>query len=250
MTLRTEVADGVARVTIDRPDRANAYTQQTLGELEQAFEAFEATPDVRVVVVSGTGTRAFSAGADRGELAERSPESVLRLRAAQVFARIHASPLVTLAAVNGAAVGGGFELALACDLRIAADHAQFWLPEPELGLLPAAGGLQRLPAVVGEGPAREIILGGARWSAARALARGLVSDVVAADELPLAIERWTAQVMRRDLLALELAKRSLAARAATGDSSDFDVAAQAALVARARATEADPPSSDDPESAA
>jgi enoyl-CoA hydratase/carnithine racemase len=128
--------------------------------------------------------------------------------------------MVTIAAVNGVAVGGGVELALACDVRVAVDHAAFWLPEPELGLLPAAGALRWLPEVVGQGGARELILGGARWSAAQALARGLVSEVVPANELDACVARWTERVLKRDRLALELAKQHLSAKGRSGMTKD------------------------------
>jgi enoyl-CoA hydratase/carnithine racemase len=233
VSIRVSSDGAIARIVLDRPERANAYTQPMLTEIGEALDRLEADRAVSVLIVTGAGARAFSAGADRTELAERSPESVLRLRAAEVFQRLHDSRLVSLASLNGAAVGGGLELALACDLRIAADHAEMWLPEPELGLLPAAGALQRLPAAVGDGPARELILGGARWSAARALALGLVAEVVAAAELEAVTERWAIQITRRAPLALELAKRSLA-RPAEHGHADFDQAAQALLVARSR----------------
>lgn len=235
MSVQVSSDGAIGRIVLDRPGRANAYTQPMLAAIDDAFTRFEAEGTVSVVVLTGAGDRAFCAGADRGELAERSPESVLRLRAARVFSRIHASPLVSLAALNGAAVGGGLELALACDLRLAADHAEVWLPEPELDLLPAAGALQRLPAAVGDGPARELILGGARWSASRALALGLVADVVPQGELEATVTRWAERVVRRAPLALELAKRSLA-RPDERAHADFDLAAQALLVARQRET--------------
>jgi enoyl-CoA hydratase len=236
MSLEVMTRGPVAFVTLNRADRANAYTQAMLTALETAIQAFDAETSVRVVVITGQGSRSFSAGADRREIETRSPESVVQLRAGEVFQRLRGSRCVTIAAVNGAAVGGGFELALACDLRIAADHAAFWLPEPELGLLPAAGGLRWLPEVVGQGGACELILGGARWSAAQALARGLVSEVVPSEDLDACVARWTERVLQRDRLALELAKRHLAAHPSAG-SIRTDGIAQAILVSRNRSAD-------------
>jgi enoyl-CoA hydratase len=230
----TEVRIG--RIVLNRPERSNAYTQDMLAAIEAAFERFENDPHIGVVVVTGTGERAFCAGADRHELATRTPESVRTLKAAEIFARIEASRLVSIALINGAAVGGGLELALACDIRLAADHATFWLPEPEFGLLPAAGALQRLPAAVGQGPAREMILGGARWDASRAFQVGLVSEIAPLAALHELEARWTARITKRAPHVLALAKQSLALRDPAA-SAAFDLTTQAQLVAKNRETQ-------------
>lgn len=239
---RVEAAAGagaevrIGRIMLNRPERSNAYTQEMLTAIDCAFERFESDASMGVVVITGTGERAFCAGADHHELATRTPESVRKLKAAEVFARIEASRLVSIASINGAAVGGGLELALACDIRLAADHATFWLPEPEFGLLPAAGALQRLPAAVGQGPARELILGGARWDASRALQVGLVSEIAPLAALHELEARWTARITKRAPHVLALAKQSLALRDPAA-SAAFDLTAQAQLVADARTAE-------------
>jgi enoyl-CoA hydratase len=213
----------VCRLTIDRPAKANAYTQPMLEALETALAAAE-TDGTRVIVITGDGDRAFSAGADRTELAQRDWRSVLTLASARVFERLRRHPCVTIAAVNGAAVGGGLELALACDLRVAASTSRFWLPEPEFGLLPAAGGLRWLQQAVGRARASALILGGARWSADDARQNGLVAEVAEPGALDAAVERWIARILARDATALTLAKRALDA-----DSGAFDLTAQALL---------------------
>ena len=231
--VETTAQGRIGRIVLNRPERSNAYTQDMLVAIDTAFEHFEADGQVGVVVVTGTGERAFCAGADRHELATRTPESVRKLKAAEIFARIDTSRLVSIAVINGAAVGGGLELALACDIRVAADHATFWLPEPEFGLLPAAGALQRLPATVGQGPAREMILGGSHWDASRAFQVGLVSEVAPLAALNELEARWTARITQRAPHVLALAKQSLALRDPAA-SAAFDLTTQAQLVAKNR----------------
>lgn len=220
-------------VRLDRTEKANAYTRGMLDALEQAVRQAEANPDIRVLVFTGSGDRVFCAGADRDELEARSWRSVLSLRSAAVFRLIRESPLVSMAAINGAAVGGGLELALACDLRVAAEGARLWLPEPEFGLLPAAGALTLLPGLVGQGRARELILGGARWTAQEAQAAGLVNQVVALGELRSTVAGWVERVARRDPDALHLAKVALAEACPT-PSGALGRVGQALLVQKAR----------------
>lgn len=198
-----------AYVQLHRPEKANAYNQPMLEALQEIFVRLDAASDVRVVVISGAGPRAFCAGADLEELDRRDARDGLRLKSAEVFTAISQARPVTLAAVNGAAVAGGLELALACDLRIAAQTARFWLPEPELGLIPAAGGTQRLARVVGHARAKEMILAGSVWNADEALRFGLASQVTAPEELLAAAQQWVERIARRDGLALELAKRAI-----------------------------------------
>lgn len=230
--------DGAALwVRLHRPEKANAYTREMLDALEQAVGQAEANPEIRVLVVTGSGHRVFCAGADRDELDQRSWRSVVGLRSAAIFRSIRESPLVSVAAINGAAVGGGLELALACDLRVAVESAQFWLPEPEFGLLPAAGALTLLPGLVGQGRARELVLGGARWTAQEAEAAGLVSQVVAPADLRSEVTRWVTQVARRDPDALRLAKLALE-ESSRAPSGTLDRVGQALLVAKTRMPEA------------
>jgi len=232
MTQQPEVlvrCDGATLfVTLQRPDRANAYTQAMLAELERAVERADADAGLRTLVVTGGGARVFCAGADRAELACRDWRSVLALRSAAVFERLRKCRKVTIAAINGAAVGGGLELAISCDLRLAEPHASFWLPEPEFGLLPAAAGTRLLPRLVGQLRTRDLILGGARWDAQTALAAGLLTEVTPAGALAARLTHWIAQVERRDADALLLAKQAIA-MSFTGETLQFDLLAQALL---------------------
>jgi enoyl-CoA hydratase/carnithine racemase len=181
-TIRYEVTDGVATVTLNRPDVHNAMNDVMRRELTACFTALVTDEDARVVVVTGAGERAFSAGADIREFvaptgAVSFREHRKRLDFRQVMDRC-GQPI--LAAIRGYAFGGGLELALACDIRFASDDARLGLTEIDLAIIPGGGGTQRLPRLVGRGKALEMILSGARLTAAEALAIGLVERVVPA----------------------------------------------------------------------
>jgi enoyl-CoA hydratase len=241
-------AEGAVQyVQLARPERSNAYTQEMLSELLRQVECVDEDEALRVLVVTGAGERTFCAGADRHELKTRSWQSTLSLFSARVFHRLRACRKVTIAAVNGSAVGGGLELALACDLRIASQDARFWLPEPELGLLPAAGGTQWLPALVGPGRAKELILAGAVWSADEACRYGLVNEVVPLAELADRVRGWCGRILKRDALALQLAKQAIHAAACPPPETNYELLAQALLVREQR--RGDDGHSADPESA-
>lgn len=225
-----QVNGATALITLARPRQSNSYTQGMLSEIERLLECAEADSNVRAIVFTGEGDRAFCAGADRNEIASRDWRSVLSLKSAKVFDRIRTSRKITVAAINGVAVGGGFELALCCDLRIAVARARFWLPEPEFGLLPAAAATKLLPKTVGALRARDLVLGGAQWSTADALAAGLLSEVAPDDGLMDCVQKWVARVVRRDADALFLAKQALELSSTGADSTHFDLLAQALLV--------------------
>ncbi|MGD9906248.1 MAG: enoyl-CoA hydratase/isomerase family protein [Vicinamibacterales bacterium] len=183
--LQVERDDAVAVVTLSRPKVLNALNTRTLAELGHAIEALGADPAVRALILTGAGDKAFVAGADINELAVQTPVQGQRHAAAgqQVFDRIETLGKPVIAAVNGFALGGGCELAMACTLRLAADTARFGQPEINLGLVPGYGGSQRLPRLVGRGRALELLLTGEMISAARAWEIGLVNRVVPAAEL-------------------------------------------------------------------
>jgi enoyl-CoA hydratase len=175
----------VATVTINRPKVLNALNTQTLGELRELFSALREDGDVRVVIITGAGEKAFVAGADINELAALDPAGMrdqARLGQA-VFDLIERLGKPVIAAINGFALGGGCELAMACTLRLAADSAKLGQPEVNLGLLPGYAGTQRLPRLVGKGRALELMLTGSPISAADAERMGLVNRVVPADVL-------------------------------------------------------------------
>ena len=203
MSVKFDVAASITTITLDRSQRANAYDGETLDALGAAFVAVETA----VVVIRSAGAGAFCAGADRDALAAASPLDALDLKAQRVFDVLARAPWISVAAVHGAAVGGGFELALACDLRVAGPAARFWLPETGIGLVPAAGGCTRLPRLVGRSRAKAVILGGRRLSAEDALDWGLVDRI--ADDPRAAAAAWAAEVAQRDPLALRLAKQIL-----------------------------------------
>lgn len=179
-TLLYALDDGVATITLNRPDVHNAMNDTMRRELTQCFTALAEDDDVRVIVVTGAGARAFSAGADIREFVEPSIPVALREHRRRVDFRAVmdrcGQPII--AAINGYALGGGLELALACDLRIAAADAQLGLTEINLAIIPGGGGTQRLPRLVGRGKALEMILTGARIGAEEALRIGLVEHVV------------------------------------------------------------------------
>jgi methylglutaconyl-CoA hydratase len=195
--IRVEQRGPFAVWTIDREDRRNALSRSTLLALGSLARDAAQNPSVRAIVITGAGDKAFCAGADlkeRAAMTENDVRAQLDLYRSEL-GPIARSPKPVVAAINGHALGGGLELALCCDLRIAAAHAELGLPETSLGIIPAAGGTQRLPRVVGPARAKEMILLGRRVSAGEALAWGLVNKVVTAGEsvVDAAIE-WLAPV--------------------------------------------------------
>jgi methylglutaconyl-CoA hydratase len=180
--VKVEQRGAIALWTIDRPDRANALSRATLLALGKLTREAVENPSIRAIVVTGAGDKAFCAGADLKErqgMSENDVRVQVQLYRSEL-GPLDRSPKPVVAAINGAALGGGLELALCCDLRVAAAHAQLGLPETTLGIIPGAGGTQRLPRVVGEARAKEMILLGRRLTAAEALAWGLVNRVTPA----------------------------------------------------------------------
>lgn len=180
-----DVSDRVATLTVNRPDKLNALNDLTVNELGQAVEEIRIRADVGGAIITGAGNKAFVAGADIGELAKQGPtDGRERARRGQeVLRRIETSPKPIIAAVNGFALGGGCELAMACHVRIAAENAKFGQPEVKLGIAPGYGGSQRLPRLVGQGRALELILTAEPIGAQEAHRIGLVNAVVPAAEL-------------------------------------------------------------------
>ncbi len=173
---------GVALVTIERPDVLNALSFDLLDELAAALASLDADPACRAIVLTGSGTRAFAAGADIRELAAQTPVSLLVEDRFAAWERIAATRTPVIAAVRGFALGGGCELAMSCDLIVAGDDAQFGQPEINLGVMPGAGGTQRLTRAIGRARAMDLVLTGRTISAREAEAMGLVSRVVPAEE--------------------------------------------------------------------
>ncbi|MDP2308021.1 MAG: enoyl-CoA hydratase/isomerase family protein [Pseudomonadota bacterium] len=212
MSIRTERHGDVGQLWLDRPDRAHAYDRAHLDALLVAAEELAATH--RVLVICSTGERAFCGGADLGAMEHAAPLDALELRSQRVFTAIARLPVVTIAAVQGAAVAGGFELALACDLRVAGPAARFSLPETKLGILPSAGGTTRLARLAGPSRAKEMILAGRVIDAQIALAWGIVHRI--ADDPRADALAWAAEIATRDPVALALAKELLDATESDG----------------------------------
>lgn len=204
--LTLEVRDRVAILTVNRPDKLNALNAATMGELGQAIEEMRTREDVAGAIITGAGAKAFVAGADIGELAAQSQLDALRrsLRGQHTFSRIESSPRPVIAAINGFALGGGCELALACHVRIAAENAKLGLPELKLGMCPGYGGTQRLPRLVGKGRALQLMLTGEMVDAAEALRIGLVNAVVPAGELLAAAEQMLRKMLAVGPLAVSM----------------------------------------------
>lgn len=182
--LTFDVADRIATITVNRPDKLNALNDATIRELGTAIDEATASDDVAGVILTGAG-RAFVAGADISELAAQSPFEARRrsLQGQEVFRRFESSPKPVVAAVNGFALGGGCELAMACHIRLASEHAKFGQPEVKLGIVPGYGGTQRLPRLVGKGRALQLLLTGEMIDAQEAVRIGLANAVHPAGEL-------------------------------------------------------------------
>jgi enoyl-CoA hydratase len=218
----------LATLTVNRPDVRNALDTETVQEFHRALDEVRQARST-VLIVTGAGEKAFVSGADINAIRQRTRDDALASINSRLMSAIETHDAVSIAAVNGYALGGGCEVALACDLRIAAANAVFGLPEPALGIIPGAGGTQRLPRIVGLGRAKEMILTGARWDAARALEAGLVSRVVAPGELMSAARALADQVLALGPLAVKLAKAALNA------SSQMPLAAGLAFESAAQA---------------
>jgi enoyl-CoA hydratase len=210
-TIVLEQQDHVATITLNRPAVLNAQNNPMREELLQAFSALKSDEDVRAIVVAGAGERAFSAGADIKEFLEPPVPTRFReqRRRLDYRAEMDRCPQPIIAAIRGFALGGGLELALACDIRIAADDAQLGLTEINLAIIPGGGGTQRLPRLVGRGKALEMILTGARVPAAEALRLGLVERVVPAAELMPAALALARTMAAKAPVALRYAKEAV-----------------------------------------
>ena len=205
--VKIEVRDALAVITIDRPKVLNALNAQTIDEIAQAFEQARHDESVKAVIVTGGGEKAFVAGADINELAKMSPIGGKETaeRGQRVFRAIERFPKPVVAAINGFALGGGCELALACHIRIAADSAQLGLPEVTLGIIPGYGGTQRMARLLGKGKALELICSGDRIKADEAERIGLVNRVVPAAELMTAAEELAKKMASRGPVAVRAA---------------------------------------------
>ena len=210
-TIDYQVDDAVATLTLSREERLNALSRELIGETASAIDSFEADGSARVLLVTGAG-RAFCAGADIKERAENPGDISLQRTSSIIsplFRRIETLSKVAIAAINGPAIGGGCELAMACDLRIASERATFALPEARLGILPGAGGTQRLPRLIGQGRAKEMMLLGTFIDAQTAHAWGLVNRVTAHEVLMDEARAMADALLRMAPLSLSLIKSAV-----------------------------------------
>jgi len=209
--LLVEVKDGLAFLTINRPDKLNALNHQTMQELKAAFESFAADDSVKAVIVTGAGDKAFVAGADIGEIQALDAASGEKfcLEGHAIFTLIETLPKPVIAAVNGFALGGGCELAMACHIRLASEKAVFGQPEVKLGITPGYGGTQRLPRLVGKGKAMQMVLSGGMVKAADARTFGLVEEVYPPEELLAKAEELARIIMNMGPVAVATAIRAI-----------------------------------------
>lgn len=205
--VRTELRDGILVVTVDRPKVLNALNAQTVEEIHRVFTEARHDDQVRAVIVTGGGEKAFVAGADINELAQKTPLTgkLTSEHGQYILSDIERFPKPVIAAINGFALGGGCELALACHIRIASEKAQIGLPEVTLGIIPGYGGTQRMARLLGKGKAFELICSGDRISAAEAERIGLVNRVVPPDQLMTTAEELAKKIASRSPVAVRAA---------------------------------------------
>lgn len=208
VNIQYELKGHTAIVTLNRPDALNAFNYDTLEELQKTVEIIRISRDARVVIFTGAGEKAFSVGADLKERRTLSDEDVKRniYKIGEVFSAIDQLPQPTIAAINGFAFGGGTELALACDFRIAAAGTLMGLTETSLAIIPGAGGTQRLPRLIGQAKALELILTARRMNAEEALEYGLVTTVVKKEVLMDECFKWAEIMLANGPVALQQAK--------------------------------------------
>ncbi|MFZ5867595.1 MAG: enoyl-CoA hydratase/isomerase family protein [Thermodesulfobacteriota bacterium] len=199
----------LAVVTVNRPEVRNALDADTWQELSGLIDELDKDDSIRIVIITGAGEKAFVAGADIRSLRERSMAATLRGEGQRILNRWEAMEKVSIAAINGFALGGGCELALACDIRIAAEKAVLGLPEINLAIVPGAGGTQRLTRQVGLGKAKEMILTGDLLNAREALSVGLVNKVVPDSELMSSAREMARKILAKGPLAVKLAKAAI-----------------------------------------
>ena len=204
--------EALAIITINRPKKLNALNKATIEELHEAFQVLDKDSSVKVIVITGSGEKAFVAGADISEFAHFTVDNGGKLAAKgqeMLFNFIENFSIPVIAAVNGFALGGGLELAMACHFRVASDNAKMGLPEVSLGVIPGYGGTQRLPQLIGKGNAMELIMTAGMISAEKAAALGLVNYVTTLEELMPLVEKLAGKIMRNSSVAISAAIKAV-----------------------------------------
>ncbi len=219
-TLMYEKKENIGLLTINRPEKMNAISQELTAELSLLLDEIENDDELRVIVITGAGDKAFVAGADINELVDRDARLGRRVsrERQEIFSRIENLHVPVIAAVNGYALGGGLELALACSIRICSEKAQFGAPEVKLGIIPGDGGTQRLPRLVGQGRAMEMIITGDFIDAQEAYRIGLVNKVFPPEKLKEEAMELAKKIASRPPLAVRYAKEAVN-RSQEGDSA-------------------------------
>jgi enoyl-CoA hydratase len=228
-TIVVTVKEGIAIITLSRPQQMNALNRQMFRELDAAFDQVAADPEARVLLITGSGDRAFAAGADIREFVGMGPVAALDFsrNAQRTFRKLETMAKPTIAAVNGFALGGGCELMMACDIAYAADTAKMGQPEINLGIIPGAGGTQRLSRLVGKQKAKELEMTGEMLSAEEALRIGLVCKVVPAGELMAEVQKLCAKILGKSDAALRMLKEAIEAGAQVDLASGTEIEAKA-----------------------
>ncbi len=207
-----EEENQVAVITIDRPKKLNALNSATIRELHEAFKELDETPEIKVIIITGSGEKAFVAGADISEFAHFNVEQGKTLAAEGqelLFSFVAQLSTPVIAAINGFALGGGLELAMACHFRVASENAKMGLPEVSLGVIPGYGGTQRLPQLVGKGIAMEMIMTAGMIDAQKALQNGLVNYVVPQEELVPLCQKLAAKILNNSSVAISYAIKAV-----------------------------------------
>jgi enoyl-CoA hydratase len=211
-TILTNQENAIATVTINRPTKLNALNKETIGELHDAFSKLGKDKKIKVIILTGSGEKAFVAGADISEFSKFSVKEGAKLAAKGqklLFDFIENLSTPVIAAVNGFALGGGLELAMACHFRVASTNAKMGLPEVSLGVIPGYGGTQRLPQLVGKGRAMEMIMTAGMISAEQGLSYGLVNHVVSQEELILVCEKIAKKISNNSPVAISYAIKAV-----------------------------------------
>lgn len=209
--LLIECRDQVAHVSINRPEAMNALNPATVAELTRTIKELETSPDSKVIVITGQGEKAFCAGGDVALMRTLGPMEArnVALSVGELFRAIENSPRVVIAAINGYALGGGCELAMACDLRLAAEKARLGQPEINLGIIPGWGGTQRLPRLIGMSRAKKMLFTGERISAAQAMEFGLVDEVFPDAELRASAHNLAVTIASKPQAAIRMIKQAV-----------------------------------------
>jgi enoyl-CoA hydratase len=227
--VNVRVAEHVAHVELNRPEVRNAINLEMIGELTRVFDELAVRDDVRVLVLSGAGGKAFAGGADISELRERTHREAFFAFNATLFQKVEDFPRPTIAAVEGYALGGGLELALSCDIRVGSKASRVGLPEVGLGIYPAAGGTWRLPRLVGLGRTREMVFTGRILEAEEAYAIGIFEHLAEAGGAVALANDLAGKIARNAPLALQVAKVSLNALARGADPRSIEQLGQGLL---------------------